>query len=71
MLIIIFDLIIAESELVGAIIINLFKTRLPRTFNIFSLFPKTIRVWNSLPTDIVKSNSLEIFKSELLSYSID
>ena len=35
MLIVIFDLTIAESELVEAIVINLFKIRLPRTYIIF------------------------------------
>ena len=30
-----------------------------------SFFPVTIRIWNSLPSDVVMSPSLEVFKSRL------
>ena len=33
-----------------------------------SYFPRTVREWNSLPSDIVSAKSLDIFKSMLRSY---
>ena len=34
----------------------------------YSFFPRTLRQWNSLPADIVESNSLSQFQSKLLNY---
>ena len=31
----------------------------------YSYFPRTVREWNSLPSDIVSAKSLDIFKSML------
>ena len=44
-----------------------YKYRLDKaTKNVYfySFFPRTIRQWNSLPSDIVDENSLDIFKSK-------
>ena len=34
----------------------------------YSYFPRTVREWNSLPSDIVSAKSLDIFKSMLSDY---
>ena len=34
----------------------------------YSYFPRTVREWNNLPSDIVSSKSLDIFKSMLSAY---
>ena len=31
----------------------------------YSFFPSAIRIWNSLPSDIVKAETLDLFKSGL------
>ena len=36
-----------------------------------SFFPRTIRHWNSLPAEIVETNSFEVFKPELSSYFVN
>ena len=37
----------------------------------YSFFPRTLRVWNKLPKDVVDSNSLEIFKTKISKYFIE
>ena len=34
----------------------------------YSFFPRTLRVWNKLPKDVVHSNSLEIFNTKISKY---
>ena len=34
----------------------------------YSFFPRTLRMWNKLPKDIVESNSLETFKTKISKY---
>ena len=34
----------------------------------YSYFPRTVREWNSLPSDIVTAKSLDIFKNKLSDY---
>ena len=36
-----------------------------------SFFPRTIRHWNSLPAEIVETNSFEVFKTKLSSYLVN
>ena len=36
----------------------------------YSFFPRTIRLWNTLPAEIVESNSLAVFNSKLLLYLV-
>ena len=48
-----------------------YKYRLDKaTKNVYfySFFPRTIRQWNSLPSDIVDENSLDLFKSKLSNF---
>ena len=37
----------------------------------YSFFPRTIRLWNSLPAELVESCSLSTFKSKLLDYLVN
>ena len=34
----------------------------------YSYFPRTVREWNSLPSDVVTAKSLDIFKNKLNDY---
>ena len=34
----------------------------------YSFFPRTLRMWNKLPKDIVESDSLETFKTKISKY---
>ena len=35
----------------------------------FSFFPSVVKIWNSLPPDLVNSTSIQIFKSKLDNYT--
>ena len=35
-------------------------------YHLYSFFPRTIRGWNTLPTDIVKAPSIDAFPLQLL-----
>ena len=37
----------------------------------YSIFPRTQRLWNKLPKDIIESNSLETFKTDISKYFIE
>ena len=50
---------------------HIFKYRVPRvTKDIFkySFYPRTLTEWNSLPKEIVLSETLDVFKSKLENY---
>ena len=50
---------------------HIFKYRVPRvTKDIFkySFYPRTLTEWNSLPKEIVSSETLDVFKSKLENY---
>ena len=62
---------IPSLELVQVIVIDIYRTRPLRT-HIFTLFfPRTVRHGNSLPAEIVESNSIVHFKSELFNYLVN
>lgn len=70
MLIVIFDITIAELQLEVAIIINLLIIKATKDLH-YLFFPRTIRAWNSLLKDVVESNCLETFKFKLAFYLTD
>ena len=50
-----------------------FKYRIPKFYKDvfkFSFFPRTIKDWNSLPDNLVKSDSVEVFKVKLDHFNI-
>lgn len=52
---------------------HLFKYRIPKFYKDifkFSFFPRTIKDWNSLPDNLVNSDSFEVFKAKLDHFNI-
>ena len=51
-----------------------FKIRVPRikkdVYKMFKYFPKTIKEWNELPENVVISDSVELFKSNLNDFLV-
>ena len=54
-----------------AIFTDIDRKRLRKTSISIPFFPRTLRLWISVPADIVESKSLVTFQSELLSYLVN